>query len=262
MRKGRPPAGPARSPGAASRSRREVRQDRPPRGAKAVAVKTQAKPGRPASSALPRVPVRRILDELARLYPDARTALTFETPFQLLVATVLSAQCTDRTVNRVTPELFRRWPRPEDYLGLDEATLGEAIRHCGLWRSKARNILATCRALCERHGGEVPRDLAALTALPGVGRKTANVVLANAFGVPALAVDTHVFRVAGRLGLARAATPEQAEAQLRRRIPRRLWAPAHHWLIWHGRLVCTARRPRCSACTLRPLCPTGRALPS
>lgn len=208
---------------------------------------------------LPRVPVGRILDELARLYPDSRTALTFATPFQLLVATMLSAQCTDKTVNQVTPELFRRWPAAADYLDLDEATLGESIRHCGLWRSKARNIQATCQQLCARHGGEVPQDMAALVALPGVGRKTANVVLANAFGIPALAVDTHVFRVAGRLGLARARTPDQTEAQLRRRIPRRLWAPAHHWLIWHGRLVCVARQPRCSACTLQPLCPTGRA---
>lgn len=208
---------------------------------------------------LPRVPVGRILDELARLYPDSRTALRFETPFQLLVATMLSAQCTDRTVNQVTPALFARWPRPADYLDLDEATLGEAIRHCGLWRSKARNILATCHALCERHDGEVPRELAALTALPGVGRKTANVVLSNAFGVPALAVDTHVQRVANRLGLARSRTPEQTEAQLRRRIPRRLWSQAHHWLIWHGRLVCVARRPRCSACTLQPSCLHGRA---
>jgi endonuclease-3 len=199
-----------------------------------------------------------MLDVLAGLYPEARTALRHEGPFQLLVATILSAQCTDRRVNEITPGLFAAFPDPEAFVAAGEETVAEAIRGCGLWRTKARNITEACRILLERYSGEVPRRREELMALPGVGRKTANVVLANAFDVPALAVDTHVLRVANRLGLAAARTPDEVERQLVSRIPRRLWAPAHHWLIWHGRAVCTARRPRCSECALVEMCPTGR----
>jgi endonuclease-3 len=207
----------------------------------------------------PRVPVKKILAALAAAYPDARTALHFQDPFQLLVATMLSAQCTDKTVNGVTPALFARAATPAEMAALPVEELGALIQRCGLWRSKAQHIHDACVMLAAEHGNEVPADHAALVRLPGVGRKTANVVVSNAFAIPAIAVDTHVFRVANRLGLAAARTPEETERQLMRRIPRRDWASAHHWLIWHGRQVCVARNPRCTACTLLPLCPTGRA---
>ncbi|BDG61238.1 endonuclease III [Caldinitratiruptor microaerophilus] len=200
-----------------------------------------------------------ILSTLAELYPNPRTALHFETPFQLLIATMLSAQCTDKRVNIITQRLFPRLGGPEDFLKLPQEALEDLIRDCGLYREKARNIRETCRLLLERHGGEVPARFEDLVRLPGVGRKTANVVLANAFGIPALAVDTHVFRVANRLGLARGRTPEEVERQLTARIPRDRWIPAHHWLIYHGRNVCHARSPRCEACPLRPECAHARA---
>jgi len=196
----------------------------------------------------------RILRLLAATYPNAGCELVHEGPFELLVATMLSAQCTDARVNLVTPRLFPRFGSPEGLLGLEEDELCDLIRDCGLYRAKARNILGTCRALLERFHGEVPRRLEELTSLPGVGRKTANVVLSNAFAVPAIAVDTHVLRVARRLGLARGDTPEKVEAELRRRIPKRLWSQAHHWLIHHGRALCHARGPECGRCPLAPCC--------
>jgi len=201
-----------------------------------------------------RVETGRILRILAETYPDAQCALVHETPFELLVATILSAQCTDERVNLITPRLFPRYGTPERMLSLTEDELADLIRDCGLFRAKARNILGTCQALVARHAGQVPRRMEDLVALPGVGRKTANVVLANAFGVPAIAVDTHVFRVARRLGLATGDTPEKVESELRRRIPRRSWSGAHHWLIWHGRRICHARRPQCPVCPLRDCC--------
>ena len=210
-------------------------------------------------SKLPRVPVKKILAALAEAYPDAATALNFADPFQLLVATMLSAQCTDKTVNAVTPALFARCPTAADMAALPVEDLGALIQRCGLWRSKARHIHDACVILASEHHNEVPPDHDALVRLPGVGRKTANVVVSNAFAIPAIAVDTHVFRVANRLGLAAARTPEETERQLMRRIPRRDWSLAHHWLIWHGRRVCVARNPRCTACTLLPYCPAGRA---
>jgi len=195
-----------------------------------------------------------ILDRLESLYPDAVTALEYRNPFELLIAAMLSAQTTDRKVNEYTRSLFAECPRPEDFLRLSQEELEEKIRTVGLYRNKARNILATCRALVERHGGEVPRERAALEALPGVGRKTAGVVLANAFGEPAIAVDTHVFRVANRLGLAEAPDPLETERQLMESLPRDKWSRAHHWLIHHGRRVCRARRPRCDECALASEC--------
>ena len=203
--------------------------------------------------------IARIRAKLARMYPDATTALHWRTPFELLVATILSAQTTDAAVNQVTPALFARCPTPEAMLRLSEDELGAMIRTIGLWRSKARNLLAACRILVERYGGQVPRTREALMQLPGVGRKTANVVLSNAFGIPAIAVDTHVFRVARRLGLASGNTPERVEEELMAKIPEAEWSRAHHWLIWHGRRICHARNPRCDLCALRPECPTGQA---
>ncbi len=192
------------------------------------------------------------------MYPDARCALDFTSPFELLIATILSAQCTDERVNMITPRLFPRYPTPQAMLSLTKEQLEDLIHDCGLFRSKAKNILGACEALVARHGGEVPRTMAALEGLPGVGRKTANVVLSNAFSVPAIAVDTHVFRVARRLGLASGQTPEKVERELRRRIPRRDWSQAHHWLIHHGRQICHARGPECLRCPLAPYCPAYR----
>lgn len=194
-----------------------------------------------------------ILAALHDLYPDAGPELNFTNPYETLIATMLSAQCTDKQVNKVTPAVFARYP---DAHAMAEAQLDDLfpmVKSCG-FRSKASNIIETCRLLCARHGGEVPATREELTALPGVGRKTANVVLANAFKVPALAVDTHVFRVSNRLGLADAKTVEETEKQLMRAIPKADWCDAHHWLIWHGRRVCKAQRPLCEECGLREMC--------
>ncbi|MBX6351300.1 MAG: endonuclease III [Clostridia bacterium] len=203
---------------------------------------------------------REVLRRLALLYPDAKTALRWSNPFELLVATVLSAQSTDRRVNEVTARLFPKYPDAAAFAALDPAKLAEEIRDVGLFRTKARHLVELARRLVDEHGGSVPADRAALESLPGVGRKTANVVLANAFGEPAIAVDTHVFRVAQRLGLARGRTPEAVERGLMRVVPRRDWAAAHHWLIHHGRRVCHARRPECATCPLLDCCPTGPRL--
>lgn len=194
-----------------------------------------------------------ILAALHELYPDAGPELNFTNPYETLIATMLSAQCTDKQVNKVTPAVFARYP---DAHAMAEAQLDDLfpmVKSCG-FRSKASNIIETCRLLCARHGGEVPATREELTALPGVGRKTANVVLANAFKVPALAVDTHVFRVSNRLGLADAKSVEETEKQLMRAIPKADWCDAHHWLIWHGRRVCKAQRPLCEECGLREMC--------
>lgn len=202
------------------------------------------------------------LDELqTRLrtaYPDGRCALDHGDPFQLVVATILSAQCTDARVNLTTPALFKRYP---DANALSKAKLPELeglIRSTGFYRNKAKNLLGLGQALMSRHHGEVPSDPAALAALPGVGQKTANVVLANAFGVPALAVDTHIFRVARRLALSPGKTPEKVEEDLCRLFPREDWIELHHQLIFHGRRVCDARKPDCSACPVLDLCDVGR----
>jgi endonuclease-3 len=206
-----------------------------------------------------KVPTTEILERLAQLYPDAKCALNFTTPFELLVATMLSAQCTDARVNIVTGRIFPTYNKPEHFAALTPDQIGEMIRDCGLWQTKAKNIHKTARILLEQHGGEVPQNRDELVKLPGVGRKTANVVLSNAFGHPAIAVDTHVFRVSNRLGLANAETVDETEEQLMRRIPRELWSPAHHWLIHHGRQICEARKPKCSECPLADLCKYAQA---
>lgn len=201
--------------------------------------------------------LRNLLACLDEAYPDARCALEHADPFQLVVATILSAQCTDARVNLVTPELFAKYPTPASLARADIADLEALIHSTGFFRNKARNLIGMGRALVDRHDGAVPSDAKALAALPGVGRKTANVVLANAFGIPALAVDTHIFRVARRLELSSGNTPEKVEADLCRLFPKDTWIPLHHQLIWHGRRICDARKPGCGVCALRSLCPTG-----
>jgi len=194
------------------------------------------------------------LAALREAYPDAGPQLDFTTPFELLVATMLSAQCTDKQVNKTTAELFPRYNTAAAFAALDEETLLPLIKSCGFYKVKGKHIIETSRILVERYGGEVPQDRDALTELPGVGRKTANVVLSNAFGMPAIAVDTHVFRVSNRIGLADAKDVAQTEKQLMENIPEENWSAAHHWLIFHGRRVCAARKPKCEACTVRPWC--------
>jgi endonuclease III len=198
---------------------------------------------------------RKILPSLARAYPDAKIALNFESPLQLLVATILSAQCTDERVNMVTPGLFRKYPTARQLARAEPARLEQEIRSTGFYRAKTRSLLGMAQALVERHGGEVPREREALTALPGVGLKTANVVIGNAFGGDALAVDTHVFRVSQRLGLARSEDPEEIHDQLVEVLPRGRLTQATHLLIIHGRRTCLARKPLCPACPVKALCP-------
>jgi len=198
---------------------------------------------------------QKILQILAETYHGTTTALTYSSPFELLVAVVLSAQCTDVRVNMITGRLFPKYNTPGEMLALGEERLAELIRDCGLYRAKASNLIKTCAILCEEYGGSVPDSFAQLIKLPGVGRKTANVLLSQLFNVPAIAVDTHVFRVAKRLGLANGLTPEKVEFELMQAIPQQDWSAAHHWLIWHGRKVCKAKSPGCLACPLSGVCP-------
>ncbi|OUM86079.1 MAG: endonuclease III [Bacillus thermozeamaize] len=204
------------------------------------------------------VRTKKILNILEQTYPDAHCELNYRNPFELLIATILSAQSTDQRVNEVTAELFQKYPTPESFLTLSQEELAAEIRGIGLYRNKSKNILKTCRILVEEYNGQVPSDREALESLPGVGRKTANVVLSNAFGVPAIAVDTHVFRVANRLGLADSDDVRETEEQLMRRIPKTKWSQAHHWLIWHGRRICHARNPQCHRCPLLEVCRYGQ----
>ena len=192
---------------------------------------------------------------LARANPAPETELEYRNPYTLLVAVVLSAQATDTSVNRATPALFAQADTPARMVQLGEAKVRDAIQTIGLFNTKARNVVALSKLLVERHGGEVPADRDALEALPGVGRKTANVVLNAAFGEPTIAVDTHVFRVANRTGLARGKTPEEVERKLLKAVPAKWKQHAHHWLILHGRYVCTARKPKCPECVVADLCP-------
>lgn len=197
---------------------------------------------------------QQIIEILMDTYGGAECGLNFSTPFQLLVATILSAQCTDVRVNMITPALFEKYP---DALAMSKAEIAdveELIKSCGFYKNKAKNIVSTAVAICTKFGGEVPRTMEELTSLDGVGRKTANVCLANAFGIPAIAVDTHVFRVSNRLGLANAKNVEETEVQLQKAIPKNLWSDMHHALIWHGRKVCSARKPLCGECNLCELC--------
>ncbi|HRC36910.1 MAG: endonuclease III [Rubrivivax sp.] len=194
---------------------------------------------------------------LAAANPRPQTELEFTSVFELLVAVLLSAQATDVSVNKATKALFALAPTPQKMVDLGVDRVTELIRTIGLFRTKARNLVETCRLLVQRHGGEVPRTREALEALPGVGRKTANVVLNVAFGEPTMAVDTHIFRVANRTGLAPGRNPLEVETKLLQRIPERWRVDAHHWLILHGRYVCLARSPRCDACAVRRWCDLG-----
>ncbi|MDS1030718.1 endonuclease III [Bacillota bacterium LX-D] len=196
-----------------------------------------------------------ILNLLARSYPNAKPALNFANSFQLLIATILSAQSTDNQVNKVTANLFTKYQTPADIAVLTPEELAKDIKGCGLYHTKSKNIIATCKILADKYGGKVPDRLEQLVELPGVGRKTANVVLSNAFGQDAIAVDTHVLRVANRLGLANSTDPFKTEMQLQQVIPQKKWSLAHHWLIYHGRKRCKARRPDCLGCELTKICP-------
>ena len=206
----------------------------------------------------------RALTTVARLKDayEARCELDFETPFQLLVATILSAQSTDRTVNLVTPRLFARWPEAADLAAADPAEVEEMIKPTGFFREKTRSIRGAAAALAERHGGQVPPSMAEMVKLPGVGRKTANVVLGVAFGIPGFAVDTHVTRLCGRLGLTDSADPVKIEKDVCQVVPKEEWTGLSLRLILHGRRVCDARRPRCEGCLLNDFCPSSTTRPA
>ncbi|MDE6075370.1 MAG: endonuclease III [Clostridia bacterium] len=196
----------------------------------------------------------KILKELARLYPDARPALKYNSPYELLVAVILSAQCTDERVNKVTAELFKEHNTPAAMLTLSQEELERYIFSCGFYHNKAAHILSASADIVQKFGGEVPRGFNELKSLAGVGQKTANVVWSVAFGEDAIAVDTHVFRVSNRLGLACADNPLKVEEGLKKVIPKSDWSKAHHWLIYHGRRVCHSQRPACADCTLKEYC--------
>ncbi len=194
------------------------------------------------------------LCELEKLYPDAKPALHFGTAYELLVAVILSAQCTDERVNKVTKVLFEKYSTPQSILSLSQTELEKYIFSCGFYRMKAEHILSASRDILEKFGGEVPSSVEELMSLAGVGKKTANVVYSVWFGGDAIAVDTHVFRVSNRLGLAKGKTPLEVEEGLNKAIPKADWSKAHHWLIWHGRRVCHSQKPACAECSLQGIC--------
>lgn len=198
--------------------------------------------------------INKILDILEETYPDAKCELNYTTPFELLIATILSAQCTDVRVNKVTEEMFKKYNTPEAFAKLNIEEISEEIKSCGLYKSKAQKIKETSIKICELYNGQVPDSLDELIKLPGVGRKTANVVLSNAFGQDALAIDTHVFRVANRIGMVNTTTPEKTEFPLMKVIPKKRWSHSHHLLIFHGRRICKARKPECEICPIQKYC--------
>ncbi|MDO5517023.1 MAG: endonuclease III [Clostridium sp.] len=197
---------------------------------------------------------KKIVEILKETYPDAECELNYKTPFQLLVATILSAQTTDKKVNEVTESLFRDYPDVDAFLEITNDELEERIKQIGLYRNKSKNIFLMVRQLKENFNGEVPQTMEGITSLAGAGRKTANVVLSNAFGVPSIAVDTHVFRVSNRLGLAHSENVLEVEKQLQKELPKKEWTLMHHVLIFHGRRCCTARSPKCNECPVNTLC--------
>ena len=202
--------------------------------------------------------VRKIIAGLQKTYPDAHCELNFSNPLELLIAVILSAQCTDKRVNIVTAELFKKYRTAADYANADRAELEQAIKTTGFFRNKAKNLQACCRKLVELHGGQLPRTMEELTHLDGVGRKTANVVLGNAFNLNVgIVVDTHVTRLASRLGLTRHTNAEKIEQDLRQLVPQDQWTLFSHWLIWHGRRRCFARKPDCAGCEIKKLCPSA-----
>ena len=197
---------------------------------------------------------KKIIEILKETYPDAGCELNYDTPFQLLVATILSAQTTDKKVNEITESLFQEYPDLDSFLTLSTEELENRIRKIGLYRNKAKNIYMMCRQLKENFNGEVPDTMEGITSLSGAGRKTANVVLSNAFDIPAIAVDTHVFRVSNRIGLAKSESVLEVEKQLQKEIPKKEWTLMHHLLIFHGRRCCIARKPKCDMCPIKMLC--------
>lgn len=199
----------------------------------------------------------RQIEILEQIYAGAKPELVYSNPFELLIAVILSAQCTDKRVNITTARLFAKAPDAQSIVDMGLEALEREIRDCGLFRSKAKNIMATCRTLVEEFDGKVPEDFDTLLKLPGVGRKTANVVSSVAFNRPAIAVDTHVFRISNRLKLATGETPMEVEQGLMKAIPKEKWSDAHHWLIWHGRKICKARKPLCVECPLAEVCPSN-----
>lgn len=195
-----------------------------------------------------------LIARLSEMYPNAKAELDFKNPFELLIATMLSAQCTDVRVNKTTPELFAKLGKASDIYHLAHEELERIIKPCGLYKSKAKNIRLTCETLDSKYGGEVPQEIETLVSFPGVGRKTANVVVSNAYGIPAIAVDTHVKRVSNRIGLVRSEKVEEVERELMRILPKNLWTIMHHLLIFHGRRVCKAIKPNCEGCGIKDLC--------
>ncbi|WP_425448577.1 endonuclease III [Dethiothermospora halolimnae] len=198
--------------------------------------------------------INEVLNILEDTFPDATTELNHSNPFELLIATILSAQCTDVRVNKITKELFKKYKTPKDFLNLSQQQLGELIRSCGFYRNKSKNILGACDILVHDYNSKVPETREELIKLPGVGRKTANVVISNAFGKDAIAVDTHVFRVSNRIGLASSDNVKDTEKDLMKNIDKEKWSDAHHWLIFHGRRICKARKPNCEVCPLTKYC--------
>ncbi|MGL4731177.1 MAG: endonuclease III [Clostridium sp.] len=195
-----------------------------------------------------------VLKILSEVYAGATCGLNFNNPFELLISTILSAQCTDERVNIVTKELYKEYNTPEKIVTLTQEQLGEKIKSCGFYKNKSKNILGCCRMLLDEYDGKVPSEMEDLIRLPGVGRKTANVVMANAYGKPAIAVDTHVFRLSNRIGIAKGKNVEEVEEKLMKNIPKKMWSDAHHYLIWHGRKICNARKPKCEECPIIQYC--------
>jgi endonuclease-3 len=206
------------------------------------------------SSGLKIADIKKVLRTLKDNCPQARTALKHRNPFQLLIATILSAQCTDKRVNMVTPVLFRDLKGPTDFVKVGQRRLETYIKTCGLYKSKAKNIIAACNLILDEYGGKVPSDIHDLQKLPGVGRKTANVVASQAFNAHAIAVDTHVFRVSNRIGLADSKSVIKTEEQLMEVSPKKDWSKAHHWIIHHGRTICHASKPKCEECPIKSWC--------
>ncbi|GAB6189240.1 endonuclease III [Marinitoga arctica] len=198
--------------------------------------------------------IKKILEILEKTYPDSTTALKYNNTFELLIAVMLSAQTTDNQVNKVTPKLFEKFKTPEDFVKLTPEKLEKYIKGVGLYKTKSKNIINTCKILLEKYNGKIPDTKEELVKLPGVGRKTANVMLSVAFNKPAIAVDTHVFRVSNRIGLANSKNVEKTEEDLMKAIPKELWGKAHHWLIYHGRNICKARNPKCEECPIKDYC--------
>ena len=222
--------------------------------AKARAVR-QARARKPATDYTSPERLQKIFRALDDLFPKAECALRHENPFQLLVATILSAQCTDERVNRVTPGLFQKYPTPQDFAALGQPVLEREVRSTGFFRNKSKNIIGAARKIVQQFGGEVPRTMEEMLTLPGVARKTANVVLGTAFGIPTgVVVDTHVFRIARRLKLSKQKTPERVEQDLMKLVPQENWITFGHQVIWFGRKICQARKPLCATCPLEPVC--------